>query len=112
MSTSTAGPRRSAASTPTGSSSADRPVSGRALLGAVLAVARRPGLWSTGVRQLLVLAPAGWWRRSPWLPLPDPAYLRFRMQTMYGDAGHDPEPHDLVTYLRWCRAWPEVARRP
>lgn len=74
----------------------------------VAAVAARPTLWRTAVRQLLVLAPPGWWREPPRLPLPDPAYLRFRMQTMYGDADHEPEPDDLVTYLRWCRAWPEV----
>jgi hypothetical protein len=30
------------------------------------------------------------------------------MQTAYGDADHDPEPADLVTYLHWCRAWPRV----
>jgi len=41
------------------------------------------------------------------LPLPDPGYLRFRMQTAYGDTGaRPPDPHDLVTYLRWCRAYP------
>ena len=97
-------------SAPSSSSSA-LPVGLPALVRAAVAVARRPGLWVTAVRQVRVLAPAGWWRRRPWLPLPDPAYLRFRMVTMYGDAGHDPEPGDLVTYLQWCRAWPEVARR-
>ena len=107
----------SRASGATGSSTPSRsaaslPVSAPALVRAVLAVLRRPSLWVTGVRQLLVLAPPGWWRQAPWLPLPDAAYLRFRMQTMYGDDGHEPEPDDLVTYLQWCRAWPEVARRP
>jgi hypothetical protein len=61
------------------------------------------------VRQVFVLARRGWWRRAPFLPLPDVAYLRFRMQTMYGDPHHVPEPHDVVTYLHWCRAWPRVA---
>jgi len=93
------------------SSSASLPVSVPSLVRALVAVVRRPSLWATGVRQLLVLAPPGWWRRAPWLPLPDAAYLRFRMQTMYGDDGHEPEAEDLITYLRWCRAWPEVARR-
>ncbi len=49
------------------------------------------------------LAPTGWWRRWPPLPRPDPAYLRFRLQTAYGDPGRDPDPGDVVTYLRWCR---------
>ena len=67
---------------------------------------RHPSLWATGVVQLFRLAPRGWWRRRPFLPLPDPAYLRFRLQTAYGDPDREPEPDDLVTYLHWCRRFP------
>lgn len=74
------------------------------------AVGRHPGLWATALRQISVLAVPGWWRRSPHLPLPDPAYLRFRSQTMYGDAARQPDPADVVTYLQWCRAWPHLTR--
>ena len=70
----------------------------------VLAVVVRPGLWATAARQLFILAAPGWWHRRPFLPLPDPAYLHFRLVTQYGDGGHPPDPADLVTYLRWCRA--------
>lgn len=49
------------------------------------------------------MAPLGWWRRPPYLPLPDRAYLRFRLETQYGEGGA-PRPGDLVTYLDWCRA--------
>jgi hypothetical protein len=71
---------------------------------AVRAVVRHPSLWWIGVRQALVLARPGWWRRRPFLPLPDPGYLRFRLQTAYGGAGdRAPDPADLVTYLRWLR---------
>ena len=73
-------------------------------------LARHPALWGTAVRQVLVLAGAGWWRRSPFLPLPDPDYLHFRLQTAYGDPTRAPEPADILTYLHWCRAWPRVAR--
>jgi hypothetical protein len=77
---------------------------------ALRAVARHPSLWVTAGRQALVLAEPGWWRRRPFLPLPAPDYLRFRIQTAYGgDGDRAPEPGDLVTYLRWCRA---EARRP
>jgi hypothetical protein len=76
---------------------------------AIVALACRPSLWATAVRQLFVLAPNGWWRSPPFLPIPDRAYLRFRLQTMYGDPEHAPEPGDLVTYLHWCRSWPQVA---
>jgi hypothetical protein len=52
-----------------------------------------------------VLARPGWWRRPPFLPVPDPDYLRFRLETAYGGTGEGPfEPADLVAYLRWCRA--------
>jgi hypothetical protein len=69
---------------------------------AVLAVLRRPGLWPTALGQALRLARPGWWRRPPFLPVPDPDYVRFRMQTAYGSAG-SPDPEDLVAYLNWCR---------
>jgi hypothetical protein len=74
------------------------------------AVAVRPWLWATAVRQLFVLAAPGWWRRRPFLPLPDPAYLRFRLITQYGDAEHPPAPEDMVDYLRWCRAYRAALR--
>jgi hypothetical protein len=78
----------------------------------VAALARRPDLWPTAVRAALRLAPRGWWRRSPYLPVPSREYLRFRMVTAYGgDGSHPPEPHDLVAYLEWCRAWPAVVHR-
>lgn len=55
----------------------------------------------TAARQARRLARPGWWRHAPHLPLPDPAYLRFRFETQYG-AG-DPDPRDVVAYLEWCR---------
>lgn len=70
----------------------------------VVAVLRRPRLWSEAVATSLALAPHGWWRRWPPLPLPDPAYWRFRMVTAYGGSGEGgPEPDDVVEYLEWRR---------
>ena len=69
---------------------------------AVVAVVRRPTLWPTAASQAVRLARPGWWRRPPFLPLPDADYVRFRMQTAYGSAG-SPAPEDLVAYLNWCR---------
>lgn len=66
------------------------------------AVLCRPGIWPTALAQLVRLAPRGWWRRPPFLPLPSPAYLRFRLETAYGEQ-RAPAPADVVTYLRWCR---------
>ncbi len=71
----------------------------------------RPWLWPTALRQVQALAPPRWWRRRPYLPLPDPAYLAFRLQTMYGDATRPPDPADVVAYLRWCRRFRQSVRR-
>jgi hypothetical protein len=80
------------------------------MIGVVWAVARRPGLWPTAVRQARRTARRGWWRRPPFLPLPGGDYLRFRLLTQYGDASAAPDPADAVAYLEWCRAW-DSARR-
>ncbi len=66
-------------------------------------VAKRPRLWPTAVGQVFRLSRPGWWRRWPPLPAPDPSYLRFRLQTQYGDPEREPEPADVVAYLHWCR---------
>jgi len=73
-------------------------------------VLARPGLWATAVGQVARLARPGWWHRWPPVPAPDAAYLRFRLQTQYGDADREPLPADVVAYLHWCREFPRVAR--
>jgi len=71
----------------------------------------RPTLWPTAVRQGVRLTRPQWWQRAPFLPLPDPEYLRFRFDTQYGaGAGARPDPRDLVAYLEWCRGM-EQGRR-
>ena len=67
------------------------------------AVVARPHLWPTALRQVLRLAPAGWWRRWPPVPAPDPGYLAFRLETAYGAADRPPTAADLVAWLEWCR---------
>jgi hypothetical protein len=69
---------------------------------AALLVLARPSLWLTALRQAGRLARPRWWARAPFVPLPDPDYLRFRFETQYGASGR-PDPHDLVEYLQWCR---------
>jgi len=69
-------------------------------------VVARPHLWRTALRQARRLARPGWWRRPPFLPVPDADYLAFRFETQYGGDGTLPvgaDPHDLVDYLEWCR---------
>ncbi len=68
------------------------------------AIARHPSLWLTALVQGSRLVPRRWWSRRPFLPVPDGAYLRFRMETQYGGHGdRSPEPDDVVSWLRWCR---------
>lgn len=69
------------------------------------AIARRPGLWITALRQAHRLSPVGWWRQRPFLPLPSGEYMKFRMITQYGDAAHQPAAVDVINYLQWCRQW-------
>ena len=45
----------------------------------------------------------GWWRRFPFLPLPDQPYLRWRMYTAYADESAVPPIEDVVRFARWRR---------
>ena len=44
----------------------------------------------------------GWITRFPFLPLPDRAYVRWRMLTAYGDENAGPPASDVVRYARWA----------
>ena len=69
---------------------------------AVIALLRRPDLWTEAVSSAISVAPRGWWRRAPFLPLPDPSWLHFRLETAYGGDGTGPiTPVDLITWLEW-----------
>jgi hypothetical protein len=45
-----------------------------------------------------------WWRRPPFLPLPPSDYLRWRMETAYGDPEAAPPDHDLARFVSWAAA--------
>lgn len=45
----------------------------------------------------------GWYRRPPFLPLPSATYLRWRMETAYGDPDAVPPVDELRRFLRWAR---------
>lgn len=44
-----------------------------------------------------------WWARPPFLPLPDPTYLRWRMYTAYADEDAVPPLDDVIRFARWRR---------
>ncbi|MFP5321999.1 MAG: hypothetical protein ACLGIC_09145 [Acidimicrobiia bacterium] len=64
-------------------------------------MAARPRLWPVALREAQAMVPAGWWRRRPFLPLPDRGWLRFRMTTAYGDPGARLDVDDLLAWLAW-----------
>ena len=43
-----------------------------------------------------------WYKRFPFIPLPDPTYLRWRMYTAYGDYNAIPSARDVERYARWA----------
>jgi len=44
-----------------------------------------------------------WYRHSPFLPLPDATYVRWRMYTAYGDFDAVPTADEVERYVRWAR---------
>lgn len=64
----------------------------------------RPDLWLTAFGVVYRLAVPGWWRKRPYLPLPDASLWAFRMVTAYGRADANPAPGDVISYLEWCRS--------
>ena len=76
---------------------------GAASRAVVVAVLTHPRLWRTAAVQAATLARPGWWRRWPPVPRPDDGYLRFRLETAYGDTEAEMAAGDVVEYLAWCR---------
>ena len=70
--------------------------------GLPLIIARHPllvrGVWD----QIRALRPIRWWASSPHLPIPDPRYWRFRLETAYGGSGDvQPRSEDVAEVLEW-----------
>lgn len=82
----------------------------RTMVHAAAALRGRPDLWLTALASYRSLVPSRWWRTRPFLPLPDPKWLRFRLQTAYGGDGTGGADivaaDDVVLWLEWRRAWP------
>jgi hypothetical protein len=63
---------------------------------------RRPRLAGDLVRITWRFRSNAWYRRLPFLPLPDLTYLRWRMYTAYGDYDAVPSVTDVERYARWA----------
>lgn len=64
---------------------------------------RRPGTVPAILGLTWVARRRGWYRRFPFLPLPPRSYLRWRMDTAYGEADIAPPLDDTARYLNWAR---------
>jgi len=69
-----------------------------------IAILLRPYLWPTAVGALFGFAPARWWTRYPFLPIPDRTVIEWRVTTAYGRRDMALAAHDVISYLRWRRA--------
>jgi hypothetical protein len=76
-----------------------------------LTILRRPWLWAEGMRTLVAVAPPGWWRRAPYLPIPDVAYADWRLATAHGDSEMPLHPDELIRYLEWRKRQHRPMRR-
>ncbi|HEY1951809.1 MAG TPA: hypothetical protein VGG76_03295 [Gemmatimonadaceae bacterium] len=62
---------------------------------------RRPRLAADLLRISWRFRSRTWYRRFPFLPVPDSTYLRWRMYTAYGDYNALPTASDVERYARW-----------
>jgi hypothetical protein len=62
----------------------------------------RPALAADLLRVAWRFRSRSWYMRFPFLPLPDRAYVRWRMYTAYGDYDAIPPAADVERYARWA----------
>jgi len=63
---------------------------------------RRPSLAVDLVRVAWRFRNRRWYRRFPFVPLPDREYVRWRMDTAYGSPDAIPPAADVERYVRWA----------
>ena len=52
-----------------------------------------------------------WYSKPPFLPLPPRSYMRWRMETAYGDPAAQPSLAELERYLVWTSRMRREMRR-
>ena len=68
----------------------------------------RPELWVTAFRQLFSLAESGWWKRLPFLPIPNDDLIEFRSKTQYGSLETEIEADDVLAWLVWSKEFQQL----
>lgn len=69
--------------------------------GLAIFIARHPRVLVPIVGAGWRLRRRSWWRRPPFLPVPDPEYWNFRFVTAYAHSGRTPRPDEVVDAARW-----------
>lgn len=62
---------------------------------------RRPRMIPYLIRAAWAFRARDWYRKPPFLPLPPRSYLRWRLDTAYGDPDAEPPVDDFERYLVW-----------
>lgn len=65
---------------------------------------RRPRLWPALLSAAWAFRPKDWYRRRPFLPLPSKAYMRWRLETAYGDPDAVPPADEIARFVTWSAA--------
>ncbi len=52
----------------------------------------------------------GWYRRAPFVPLPPPEYVAWRLETAYGETDQVPDADEIERYLGWANWMRRVKR--
>jgi len=76
---------------------------GRLVLTLTFRAAVNPRLALDLVKTIWAFRRRDWWRQSPFLPVPDRTYLRWRMFTAYADEDAVPPAEDVIAFARWRR---------
>jgi hypothetical protein len=70
----------------------------------------RPALIREAMSTWKSVVPRRWWRRSPFLPVPDRNWIAFRMETAFGDSAAVPDVEALHEVLAWSAAFKRIVR--
>lgn len=62
---------------------------------------RRPRIVPCLLRAAWAFRARNWYRRPPFLPLPPRSYLRWRLETAYGNPDAVPTLDEMERYLVW-----------
>ena len=74
---------------------------GSVYIGLALLAVRQPLLIPAMLATAWAFRANRWYRHPPFLPVPAPAYMKWRMDTAYGEGIRVVPSEELERYLRW-----------